>query len=500
MEPFYVLLFLLVSVATLALHIREPLRAWRQSRKREADASTADKSAAPGAPRRPTTATLSPSPPRPSGESNALDKSSEFFSFQRNYLLVFLAAVTADWLQGPMVYALYDAYGFGKRDIALLFITGFGSSMVFGTYAGSLADQLGRKTMAMAYGVTYALSCATKHSRNFYVLLLGRALAGVATSLLFSVFEAWYVYEHTQRGYPLLTVGDTFSKATFGNGVSAILSGQVAGAVAARFGYVAPFDVAILCLLLGTATVYRTWNENYGNAQQSVLGGMRQALAYVHSDTRILWLGVVQSCFEAAMYAFVFMWTPMLQALHPPGAGTIPHGMIFSTFMMAFMFGSLAFKAALQTPALRSSGGAEHTGVSATRIAMERTFGQMLAASAFCLAVAALGGQLHRHLAYAAMVLFEVTCGFYFPAIASLRSRVIPEECRSALMNFFRLPMNLLVVLTLLYVDRLQNRTVFGWCTALVTGAAVAWCRFLRLQATMSGGEARPSARAEVAP
>jgi hypothetical protein len=50
-------------------------------------------------------------------------------------------AAAGDWLQGPYVYALYSYYGYTKGDIGKLFIAGFGSSMIFGTIAGSLADK-----------------------------------------------------------------------------------------------------------------------------------------------------------------------------------------------------------------------------------------------------------------------------------------------------------------------------------------------------------------------
>jgi hypothetical protein len=46
----------------------------------------------------------------------------------RSYLVVYLLATLSDWLQGPYVYALYDAYGFSQHDIAVLFVAGFGSS------------------------------------------------------------------------------------------------------------------------------------------------------------------------------------------------------------------------------------------------------------------------------------------------------------------------------------------------------------------------------------
>jgi hypothetical protein len=40
------------------------------------------------------------------------------------------------------VYALYEFYGYTVGDIGKLFIAGFGSSLVFGTIVGALADKL----------------------------------------------------------------------------------------------------------------------------------------------------------------------------------------------------------------------------------------------------------------------------------------------------------------------------------------------------------------------
>ena len=50
-------------------------------------------------------------------------------------------AAAGDWLQGPYVYALYQYYGFDRGQIGRLFIGGFASSMIFGTFAGSLTDR-----------------------------------------------------------------------------------------------------------------------------------------------------------------------------------------------------------------------------------------------------------------------------------------------------------------------------------------------------------------------
>ena len=87
-------------------------------------------------------------------------KDPNFRSFQQTYLVVYLLAVgnalcaekeprsvssrdrlAGDWLQGPHVYALYESYGIQKHEIEVLFIAGFGSSMIFGTIIASLADK-----------------------------------------------------------------------------------------------------------------------------------------------------------------------------------------------------------------------------------------------------------------------------------------------------------------------------------------------------------------------
>ena len=105
------------------------------------------------------------------------------------------------------MYALYAAYGFSHEDNSRLFIFGFGSSMLFGTFIGGYADKHGRKKFAILYCVVYAMSCATKHFNSFFMLSVGRILAGVATSLLYSVFESWVVCEHQQRGFTDAVLG-----------------------------------------------------------------------------------------------------------------------------------------------------------------------------------------------------------------------------------------------------------------------------------------------------
>ena len=132
-----------------------------------------------------------------------------------------------DWLQGPYVYKLYAFYGFKESQIAILYVAGFASSVLFGTCTGPLADIWGRRKMAISFAVIYTFCCLTKLSSDFWWLFVGRIFGGIATSMLFSTFESWYVYEHSERhGFPSEWIGITFSVTTFWNGIIAIIAGD----------------------------------------------------------------------------------------------------------------------------------------------------------------------------------------------------------------------------------------------------------------------------------
>ena len=57
------------------------------------------------------------------------------------------------------------------------------------------------------------------------LLLLGRVLGGLSTSLLFSAFESWMVSEHRKRGFAEDLLTSTFAISSWGNGVMAICAG-----------------------------------------------------------------------------------------------------------------------------------------------------------------------------------------------------------------------------------------------------------------------------------
>ncbi|MCD9639562.1 hypothetical protein HAX54_024178 [Datura stramonium] len=394
-----------------------------------------------------------------------------FNSFKNNYILVYSLMMAGDWLQGPYVYYLYTTYGYGKGEIGHLFIAGFGSSMLFGTIVGSLADKQGRKRACITYCITYILSCITKHSPQYKILMVGRILGGIATSLLFSAFESWLVAEHNKRGFDQQWLSLTFSKAIFlGNGLVAILAGLCGNVLVdtLNLGPVSPFDAASCFLAIGLVIILSSWTENFGDPSENkdLLTQFKGAAAAIASDEKIALLGAVQSLFEGSMYTFVFLWTPALS----PNSEEIPHGFIFATFMLSSMLGSSLASRLLARSSLK----------------VESYMQIVFAVAAVCLFIPVLtsflvtpsnekGGVITfsgciQLLGFCA---FEACVGIFWPSIMKMRSQYIPEEARSTIMNFFRIPLNIFVCVVLYNVDAFPITVMFGMCSIFLLVASI---------------------------
>ena len=71
----------------------------------------------------------------------------------------------------------------------------------------------------------------------------------------------------------------------------------------------------------------------------------------------------------------------------------------------------------------------------------------------------------NKPIVYLMFLIFEGTVGLFYPAYGVIKSEVLPEDIRSAVMNIFRIPLNAFVVLLLLKIKYLSSEIVFQVCT-----------------------------------
>ncbi|KAK6191675.1 hypothetical protein SNE40_003300 [Patella caerulea] len=398
----------------------------------------------------------------------AIGNNPQFLKFQRGYFAVYLVAMFADWLQGPYLYKLYSYYGFQEEQIAILYVFGFASTVILGTWTPIAADQFGRKKLCIVFTVTYSLSCMLKLSRSYGILLIGRVLGGVATSVLFSAFEAWYVHEHIEtHDFPKEWISVTFAKASFWNGLLAVVAGMTTNVFSEWFGFgpVAPYMMAVPFLIFVGIIISTHWNENYSAHKVNFTKSCCEGLRNIVSSEKIFMIGAIESLYESVIYIVIFLWTPILDTGHSA------LGLVFASFMVSILIGQAAF----HILAWRN--------IPVVALLLSST---SLAAVANIICVFSSHPEKRDiQASFIAFLIFQFGVGMYFPAMGYLRNRVIPENYRYSIMNWFRIPLNLIscAVLMLLHEDvfRHGNRMIFVICTFLLFLALLCGVRFLKL-------------------
>ncbi|KAG4439332.1 hypothetical protein IFR05_005207 [Cadophora sp. M221] len=395
--------------------------------------------------------------------------------FKRNFIPIYLAVNGADWLQGPYIYPLYkDEKSLSEERVATLFMTGFISAAVTASFAGKLADIYGRRLACLTFCVLYSLSCLSLLTDNLPILFIGRALGGMSTTLMYSVFESWMVTEFNKSfpDEPGTTLSGIFSTMTTLNTVVAIAAGIVAESATDLIGtQTAPFMVAVVVLMASFVAVRRFWSENYGERiveNSPILDSEkfltvkppRNSMRVLLQDKQLRALGVTTCFFEGSMYIFIFFKFPALKLAHQLSGvqGELPFGLIFAILMSSMMLGSLLYN---------------YITTHFSQLPPARILITLLFAASASLFIPVLCRD--ERVTFWCFCLFEVCCGVYFPLMAYQKGKMIDDSVRANVYGLMRIPLNVFVVLVLSTTkDGFQHRDlVFTTCSALLLLAVV---------------------------
>jgi len=244
-----------------------------------------------------------------------------------------------------------------------------------------------------------------------------------------------------------------FKISTIINSLAAILAGLIAQLISTYLGYLAVFDFSLIVLFIGSLICYYFWTENYGNQATTSFGQFAQSYKVLKSDKKVLYLGLIQAFFEAAMYCFVLEWTPSLEIVNKNVTTPIellPHGLIFACFMLCIMIGTWIYGSIVSA--------------NSDQLTIHKLLIKILMFSSVGLIIPAIFES--KILRFLGFCVFEMCIGIFWPCLASLRSRHVPEEVRSTLMSIFRIPLNLIVILLL--IPEMELATIFIICSSLM--------------------------------
>lgn len=183
------------------------------------------------------------------------DRHDKVSSFRRTFLSIYLVVMSPEWFSGPYLWSLLrDDKGLEESMVVALYATAYTSAAVSALIVGFLADRFGRRKAGLAQCVIHSAACLTVMFGGtcLPVLFLGRVLAGMALTLLWTVFESWMVTEWNARGLEEEGGGglsEMFAMMTTWNCASAILGGVFCHCMVSVLGSkLWPFGTGIVSL------------------------------------------------------------------------------------------------------------------------------------------------------------------------------------------------------------------------------------------------------------
>lgn len=387
---------------------------------------------------------------------------------------------------GPYLYRLYHHHGFVETQVAVIYVCGIISSAVFFPAKDIITAKLGRRRTAVIFCALYIISCLLILIPKYPILILGRCIAGLTNSILFSTLESWCVHEHLENfDFPKEWLPITFSHVAFGSSMVAVVAGFLAD-IAARwlsFGPVAPFVLAVPVFIASIACLLVFWNENFSEkkeiSQEAIKKSCGEGLKTILQNVDLFLVGAIQSLFESVLFVFVFIWTPALDVYR-----NISLGVAFASFMVCFLLGGIICDYLIAK-----------VGYTMTRMlaVISASASAVFVIAAYIVWVSSVGDTFYRFKMLLCLQVFEFLCGFYFPIMRVLREKVLPEEHRLSITNWFRVPLTVLSSLFLLFFHDTSAHggipEIFLFCALLMAVAFACSFRFAGNRAATTDNE-----------
>ncbi|CAF1313974.1 unnamed protein product [Adineta ricciae] len=355
-----------------------------------------------------------------------------FKHLQNIYLTGYLLAGAANSLQLSYRYPIYDSYGYPRSTVEFFYIIAHMSTLFIGTFLASLADRFGRRLSCIFCGILYILSGVSYSFNVIWVLIIGNIIRGVANSFFHTEFEAWVIQEYKNRNLNLQSLPQLLRNSNISGTIISIGMGFFAQIIVDFFGFIAPFDTSILIFTIMIVYMLFEWSENYGNPTVSANVSFISAIQLIKLDSRIVLHGLSTALFETSLYIYFIEWTPaLLKAKSLTISDPLPFGVLFACYKFSNMMGSFAFEATVKK----------------IRPQLLIIIIAIILIAGFSSAVIWSNVQIVILIGF---LFVEFGSGAYRPSIGLLRSQYIPNEVRSTIMNYIRVPQLILIIFILL--------------------------------------------------
>lgn len=366
-----------------------------------------------------------------------------------DYLLAYLLARAAMWAKAPYIYTLFmSVHKFSFVEIGRLYLVDAVSALIFGPITGQLADKYGRKKFCRFYNYSVLINIILRLLGDRLTAYLAQIVAGFGSGLINTTFEAWVVSESDREFMGYSKEAERFRrklfvKANLYDEIISILILIICAVVYSYLGIYAPFVISFTFSLLSLLVIAKNWKENALSKSETIMAQMKGALREFKKG-EVLGIGLIEGIVMACLNMFLFSWTPILKQ---STSGGMNPGFIFTSMVLTMIVGTKICK--LLIVYLYCDYFISITGC-------------LFLQGIFLILTYYKDSFLERLIFLCA---FDGLIGFYNPVNSVLKSKILVEKYRALLMNLFRVPLNIYVIIVLLTIRYINSFTV-----ALISG------------------------------
>ena len=352
------------------------------------------------------------------------------------YLIAYILTRAAMWSKAPYLYTLYSSvHKFTMSEIGILYLIDAVAAFIFGPITGQFADIYGRRLFCHVYNFSIILNLLLRMAGTRPLAYLSQIITGLGAGLINTTFEAWVVSESIKDFGNYVKERERFLKKLFRNAnildaiMSIIISG-ICAVIYSVFGLYAPLWISIAFSVFGSIAIALLWDENKPMANSKISTYTQFADACNELKKReVLSVGLIESIVMAVLNIFLFSWTPILKESTTSGINV---GFIFTCMVLTMIVGTKTYEVVIL-----QLGCGDYVSISASLVIECALFLLVFFTDSFRTRLIALS-------------CINGIQGFYNPLNSIIKSKILPEKHRALLMNIFRIPLNLYVIIVLL--------------------------------------------------
>ena len=371
-------------------------------------------------------------------------------SLQLRYLIAYLITRAAIWAKTPYLYHLImTVQEVSFADKGYMFFINIVFALIFIPLTKQFADKKGRRFVCRFYNYRII----------FYLVLLMRG-SNLQSSIAYiipcfdaeiisTIFEDWFISESEKEFERYKKERERFQKNLFVkskvyDSIIGIITSIICAFIYSYFGINAPFIFSIILSSSASIVIPILWDENglYIEQAEDLKTQLRNAMKEF-KKMEVLFVGLIEGLAKACFYIYIFSLYPILKQSTP---GDMNTGFIVILMVLTIIIGNKLYE--LLIVYLHFDYYISITGC-------------LFFQGVLLFSVYYVDGFLARIIFLALLNGFNV----FYNALNSLVKSNILEEKQRTLMNLFRIPTIIFVIIVLLilnYIDAFSLALIAG--------------------------------------